>query len=148
MALRANARDAVSAITTWRDAKSLLKMASLRRLFHYLDDNMSAADEFALVFFVLWSLWLLVFVLDAAGAKFFGIALLLFGIICCALHRPIGWLQFQISRFLPPHSFSETGQEGAYALYLAFGLTMIGMGCIVLIVYCGYLVLHIIRSDI
>jgi hypothetical protein len=107
----------------------------LRKRLKRLDRDMTAFGYVGLSLYAIWSLWLLLFVIHAAEAKGDGLGFLVVGIILSLLHRPLGWLMFNIGRaFHIRHQIrSEAGQQGTQALYLGLGLVSIGIGCIYLV---------------
>jgi hypothetical protein len=97
--------------------------------------NVTVTSYIGLALIVIWSLGLLFFVVDAAGVKFVGLCFLGVGLIVSMLHRPLGWLMFNISRLfhMDYQSWGGQGQQGAQSWYLGIGLVLIGVGCIYLI---------------
>lgn len=94
--------------------------------------NLSPLDYFSLSLLVIFCLWVLVFRLDAEGARGGGLFFLVVGVFLCLTHRPSGWFMFKTRRTLHLYSPWE-GLEAAQASYLAFGLVLMGVGCVYLI---------------
>jgi len=86
-------------------------------------------------FLVIWSLWLLVFILPESTVRSLGLCFLALGIFQCLISRSSGWLMFKISRVfhMDRATWEGLGQEGAQAWFLGLGLVMIGIGCIYLL---------------
>jgi len=108
-------------------------MIPLHRLLRYLDTNLPAFGYVVLTVLVIWSLWLLLFLVSAADAAGAGLGFLGVGIILGLLHLPLGWLQFNIWRFPFGYPLWVESKQEAQALYLALGLALIGIGCVYLI---------------
>ena len=96
---------------------------------------MPARSYVGLALLVVWSIWLLLFILSATDAKFVGLSFLAVEILLSLIHRALGWLMFLISRasYMDRLSWGRSGQRGAQAWYLGLGLVLIGIGCLYLI---------------